>query len=64
MFPLSSKGSEMTTPLLNAQSPQAVIDFTVESKNEPFYRLSCLIPCQAMDSLVDYVIVVDTPTAS
>jgi len=33
----------------------------VGSKNEPFYRLSCLVPCQAMNNLVDYVIPVDAP---
>jgi len=58
-FLLNSQSTEMTTPLLNAESRDAVIEFIVGSKNERFYRLSCLVPCQAMDYLVDYVILVD-----
>ena len=58
---LNSQGTEITTPLLNADAKEALIEFTVGSKNESFYRLSCLVPCQAMNNLVDYVILVDAP---
>ncbi len=58
-FMLNSKGAELTSPLLNAQSKETSIEFTVGSKDERFYRLSCLIPCEAMDNLIDYVIIVD-----
>ena len=60
-FMLNSQGTEMTTALLNAEVKEASIEFTVGSRNEPFYRLSCLVPCQAMNNLVDYVILVDAP---
>ena len=60
-FMLSSQGTEITTSLLNADAKEESIEFTVGSKNEPFYRLSCLVPCQAMANLVDYVILVDAP---
>ena len=60
-FILNSKGVELTSPLLNAVSKETSIEFTVGSKDEPFYRLSCLIPCEAMDNLIDYVIVVAAP---
>ena len=57
-FILNSKGAELTSPLLNADTKEVSIQFTVGSKDEPFYRLSCLVPCEAMDKLIDYVIVV------
>ena len=60
-FMLNSQGMEMATPLLNATAKETSLEFTVGSKNEPFYRLSCLVPCQAMDNLVDYIILVDKP---
>ena len=60
-FTLSSNGTELTTPLLDADSKETSIEFTVGSKDEPFYRLSCLVPCEAMDNLIDYVIVVASP---
>ena len=63
-FLLNSQGTEIATPLLNADMKEAMIEFTVGSKNEPFYRLSCLIPCRAMDNLIDYIIVVDPPEAA
>jgi hypothetical protein len=58
-FLLNSQGMEMTTPLLNTAAKEASMEFTVGSRNETFYRLSCLVPCVAMDNLVDYVILVD-----
>ena len=60
-FTLNSKGTELTSPLLNSDSKETSIEFTVGSKDEPFYRLSCLVPCEAMDNLIDYVIVVAPP---
>jgi hypothetical protein len=59
-FILNSKGTELTSQLLTADSKETSIEFTVGSKDEPFYRLSCLVPCEAMDNLIDYVIVVAT----
>jgi hypothetical protein len=63
-FMLNSQGMEMTTPLLNTEAKEGSIEFTVGSKNETFYRLSCLVPCQAMENLVDYVILVGETKAA
>ncbi len=48
--------SQYIDPLLRRT---ASIDFTVGAQGEAFYRLSCMVPCAAMEFLIDYLIFVE-----
>lgn len=58
-FTLTAKDTEITSPVIDGETRKvATIDFTVGDRGQEFYRLSCELPCIAMDELVDYLILV------
>ena len=64
-FTLTAKNTEITSPTIDGETRKSVsIDFTAGDRGQEFYRLSCELPCIAMDELVDYIITVGPPRAS
>ena len=58
-FTVTAKDTEITSPVIDGETRKtAVIEFTVGDRGQEFYRLSCELPCIAMDELVDYIIMV------
>lgn len=61
-FTLTARNTEMTSPAIDGETRKtATIDFTAGDRGQEFYRLSCELPCIAMDQLVDYIIMVAPP---
>lgn len=61
-FTLTARNTEMTSPAIDSETRKtATIDFTAGDRGQEFYRLSCELPCIAMDQLVDYIIMVGPP---
>jgi hypothetical protein len=59
-FSLVSTKTELRSHRIAYEGPRtASIEFTVGDRGEEFYRLSCELPCIAMEALTDYVIFVD-----
>ena len=64
-FTLTAKNTEITSPTIDGETRKSVsIDFTAGDRGQEFYRLSCELPCIAMDELVDYIFTVGPPRAS
>ncbi len=64
-FTLTAKNTEITSPIIDGETRKSVtIDFTAGDRGQEFYRLSCELPCIAMDELVDYIITVGPPKPS
>lgn len=64
-FTLTARNTEMTSPAIDGETRKtATIDFTAGDRGQEFYRLSCELPCIAMDQLVDYIIMVGPPRAA
>ena len=58
-FTLTAKDTEVTSPVMDGEARKtATIEFTAGDRGQEFYRLSCELPCIAMDELVDYIIMV------
>jgi hypothetical protein len=58
-FTVTAKDTEITSPVIDGETRKtAVIEFTVGDRGQEFYRLSCELPCIAMDDLIDYLIMV------
>jgi hypothetical protein len=58
-FTLVSTKSEVTSRAIGPDAAQsATIEFTVGQDGEAFYRVSCQLPCIAMEDLTDYLIMV------
>lgn len=63
-FTLTAKDTSITSPVIDGETRKtSTIDFTVGDRGQEFYRLSCELPCIAMDDLVDYIIMVAPPRA-
>lgn len=61
-FTVTARNTEMTSPAIDGETRKtATIDFTAGDRGQEFYRLSCELPCIAMDQLVDYIIMVGPP---
>ncbi len=61
-FTVTAKNTEITSPVIDGETRKtATIDFTAGDRGQEFYRLSCELPCIAMDQLVDYIIMVGPP---
>ncbi len=61
-FTLTAKNTEITSPVLDGDARKTTaIEFTAGDRGQEFYRLSCELPCIAMDDLVDYIIMVGPP---
>lgn len=64
-FTLTAKIPKSRRRLSTARHGRNVsIDFTAGDRGQEFYRLSCELPCIAMDELVDYIFTVGPPRAS
>jgi hypothetical protein len=64
-FTVTAKDTEITSPVIDGEMRKtAVIEFTVGDRGQEFYRLSCELPCIAMDDLIDYIIMVGPAKAS
>lgn len=64
-FTLTAKNTEITSPVIDGETRKTVtIDFTAGDRGQEFYRLSCELPCIAMDELIDYIIMVGPPRTS
>jgi hypothetical protein len=64
-FTLTAKDTEITSPAIDGETIKtATIEFTVGERGQTFYRLSCELPCMAMDELVDYIIMVGPANAA
>ena len=64
-FALTAKDTEITSPAIDGETRKtSTIDFTVGDRGQEFYRLSCELPCIAMDELVDYIIMVGPAKAT
>ena len=64
-FTLTAKNTEITSPVIDGETHKTVtIDFTAGDRGQEFYRLSCELPCIAMDELIDYIIMVGPPRTS
>ncbi len=58
-FTLLSSQTEKTSATITSEGNRmAVIEFTVGERAEEFYRISCELPCIAMEALTDYIIMV------
>ena len=63
-FSLVSSKTDVTTRTIGPDTAGSVsLEFTVGEKGEAFYRLSCELPCVAMEALTDYLIMVGPPPA-
>ncbi len=64
-FTLTAKTTEITSPAIDGETRKtATIDFTAGDRGQEFYRLSCELPCIAMEELVDYLIMVGPPRSA
>lgn len=64
-FALTAKGTEITSPVIDGETRKtSTIEFTVGDQGQDFYRLSCELPCIAMEELVDYIIMVGPTKAA
>ena len=64
-FTLTAKDTEVTSPVMDGEARKtATIEFTAGDRGQEFYRLSCELPCIAMDELVDYIIIVGPPKSA
>lgn len=64
-FTLTAKDTEVTSPVMDGEARKtATIEFTAGDRGQEFYRLSCELPCIAMDELVDYIIMVGSAKSS
>ena len=64
-FTLTAKNTEITSPAIDGETRKtATIDFTAGDRGQEFYRLSCELPCIAMEELVDYLIMVGPPRSA
>ena len=62
-FSLVSSRTEITaSPITPDGAKSASIEFTAGERGEAFYRLSCDLPCIAMEALSDYIITVGPST--
>lgn len=62
-FVLSAKGIDLSTGKISFWGTgRGIIEFTVGENGEKFYRLSCVLPCLAMDKLIDYILFVEPTT--
>jgi hypothetical protein len=59
-FTVHSAKTELTGQRMTADGPKAsTIELTVGDRGEEFYRISCDLPCLAMEELTDYLLFVD-----
>lgn len=64
-FTLTAKNTEITSPAIDGETRKtATIDFTAGDRGQEFYRLSCELPCIAMEELIDYLIMVGPPRSA
>ena len=64
-FTLTAKDTELTSPVMDGEARKtATIEFIAGDRGQEFYRLSCELPCIAMDELVDYIIMVGPAKSS
>lgn len=62
---LTAKQTEITSPAIDGETRKtATIDFRAGDRGQEFYRLSCELPCIAMEDLVDYLIMVGPPRSA
>jgi hypothetical protein len=58
-FTVHSSEAEYKARAIRPDGPNtAVLEFTVGDRGEPFYRISCDLPCIAMEQLTDYLLFV------
>lgn len=58
-FTVHSAKTELMGQRLTPDGPKtSAMEFTVGERGEDFYRISCDLPCLAMDELIDYVMFV------
>jgi hypothetical protein len=57
-FTLTARRTELKAPVMDLDHRTSVLEFTVGDRGEEFYRLSCELPCVAMEALTDYLIFV------
>ena len=59
-FTALSANTEVTGARMTPDGPKAsMLEFTVGDRGEEFYRISCDLPCLAMEELTDYLLFVD-----
>jgi hypothetical protein len=59
-FTVHSAKTELTGQRMTADGPKtSTIELTVGDRGEEFYRISCDLPCLAMEELTDYLLFVD-----
>jgi uncharacterized protein (DUF58 family) len=58
-FSLVSTGTEVIARPITPSEPIASIEFTAGARGESFYRVSCELPCIAMEALTDYLVMVE-----
>lgn len=64
-YTLTAQNAEISSPTLDGETRKIVtIDFTAGDRGQEFYRLSCELPCIAMEELVDYIVMVGPPRPS
>lgn len=64
-FTLTAKDTEVTSPVMDGEARKtATIEFIAGDRGQEFYRLSCELPCIAMDELIDYIIMVGPAKSS
>ena len=64
-FTVTAKDTEITSPVIDGETRKtSTIEFTVGDRGQEFYRLSCELPCIAMDELIDYIIMVGPEKAA
>jgi hypothetical protein len=58
-FTVHSSEADYKAKPIRPEGPRtAVLEFTVGDRGEPFYRISCDLPCIAMEQLTDYLLFV------
>jgi len=63
-FTVHSAQTELTGRRMAPDGPNSsVIELTVGDKGEDFYRISCDLPCLAMEELTDYLLLVKKTTS-
>jgi hypothetical protein len=64
-FTLHSAKTDLTGQRMTSDGPKmSTLEFTVGERGEEFYRLSCDLPCIAMEELTDYLLFVGGSTPS
>jgi hypothetical protein len=64
-FTVHSAQMELTGQRMSPDGPKtSALEWTVGEKGEDFYRISCDLPCLAMEELTDYLVMVTRPTRS